>query len=166
MKLIESKTLVSTTSEVEFVSIPQSFTDLTVLISARTSSAAVLAGITLKLNGTTTGFTGRRLWGSGVSPTTDTETFLFIMNGDTSTANSFSNTSIYIPNYSGSTNKSFSADGVMENNATTSYLGLHAGLWSNTSAITSLSIGTNLLANSVISLYGITKGSDGIVTTS
>ena len=41
MKLIESKTLVSTTSEVEFVSIPQSFTDLTVLISARTSSAAV-----------------------------------------------------------------------------------------------------------------------------
>jgi hypothetical protein len=166
MTLIETKTLGSTTSLVEFVSIPQSFTDLLILISGRTTNVSVLEGVSLQFNSSTANFTGRRLWGDGVSVTSDSSTSIFVHNGSTSTANNFSNTSFYIPNYAGATNKSFSVDGVMETNATTSYMGLHAGLWSNTAAITSIGIGPNLVSGSVLSLYGILKGSSGGVVVS
>jgi hypothetical protein len=163
MKLIETKTLGSTTSLVEFVSIPQSFTDLVLFISGRSTATGVLEGIDLRFNSSTSGRTGIRLWGSGSSVASDVSTSIFVLNGDTSTANTFSNVSIYIPNYSAATNKPFSVDGVMETNATTSYLGLHAGLWSNTAAITSIGIGPNLMSGSVLSLYGILKGSSSVV---
>jgi hypothetical protein len=166
MTLIETKTLGSTTSLVEFVSIPQSFTDLLIFISGRTTSASIIGSVELQFNASTANFTGRRLYGDGTNTVSDAATAIFVQNGATSTANNFSNTSIYIPNYASATNKSFSADGVMETNATTSYLGLHAGLWSNTAAITSIGIGTNLVSGSVLSLYGITKGTDGIVVVS
>jgi hypothetical protein len=166
MTLIETKTLGSTTSLVEFVSIPQSFTDLVILISGRSTASGVLEGIDLRFNSSTSDRTGRRLWGNGASATNDSSSSIFVLNGDTSTANTFSNVSIYIPNYAGATNKSFSVDGVMETNATTSYMGLHAGLWSNTAAITSIGIGPNLMSGSVLSLYGILKGTDGIVVVS
>ena len=51
-----------------------------------------------------------------------------------------------------------SADGVMENNATEAYQNLVAGLWSNTSAITSLTLAKstgNFVQYSSASLYGI-----------
>jgi hypothetical protein len=54
----------------------------------------------------------------------------------TATANTFGNTEFYIPNYTSSNYKSFSVDGVTENNATAAFA-LYAGLWSNTAAITS-----------------------------
>ena len=77
---------------------------------------------------------------------------------------------MYIPNYTGSTNKSISVDSVTENNATNNLMNIQAGLWSNTAAITSILFTSDtaggFLAGSTISLYKITKGSDGIVTTS
>jgi hypothetical protein len=63
-----------------------------------------------------------------------------------------------------------SVDAVNENNATSAQQEIRAWLWSETSAITSLTIsaiGANqMVAGTTISLYKITKGSDGIVTTS
>jgi hypothetical protein len=75
------------------------------------------------------------------------------------TASTFSNIEIYIPNYAGSTNKSFSIDAVGENNATAAYAGLVAGLWSTSSAITAISIAsTTLFAEfSTATLYGISN---------
>ena len=92
----------------------------------------------------------------------------FFLNKSTYTANTFGNSVIYIANYAGSTYKSFSKDSITENNATAADQGVGAGLWSNTAAITSLSltVTSNMVAGSTFSLYGITKGSDGIVTTS
>jgi hypothetical protein len=56
------------------------------------------------------------------------------------TSSTFSNDSIYIPNYAGSAYKSYSADGVVENNATGAFATFNAGLWSNTAAITSITL--------------------------
>ena len=64
-----------------------------------------------------------------------------------------------------------SVDAVGENNATQAFQIISAGLWANTAAITSIQLipqsgGGTFVADSTVSLYGITKGSDGIVTTS
>ena len=82
-----------------------------------------------------------------------------IAKGATALANTFSNCSVYVPNYAGSTNKSFSADLTAENNTTGTNMQLVAQLWSDTSAITSLVFvpgnGTNFVSGSSFYLYGI-----------
>jgi hypothetical protein len=170
MTLIETKTLGTAAASIEFTSIPQDGTDLYVLLSLRTATGGEADGIQFRFNSSTTDYSFRRFRGNGSEAVSDTAAALLWINSNTSTANTFSNVSVYIPNYAGSTNKSYSNDGVSENNATRAFQGLVAGLWADTSAITSISIanpaGGNLVTGSTVSLYKITKGSDGIVTTS
>jgi len=67
---------------------------------------------------------------------------------------------IYIPNYAGSTNKSFSSETNQENNATAAFARLLAGLWSQTAAITDIEITPNTgnwVQYSTAVLYGISK---------
>jgi hypothetical protein len=76
------------------------------------------------------------------------------------TANTFASTQVYIPNYAGSANKSFSSENMTENNGATTFMTLHAGLWSNTAAITSIKIapaGGSWMQYSTATLYGISK---------
>jgi hypothetical protein len=169
MKLIESKTLGTAAASIEFTSIPQDGTDLVFLILSRTTGTGNTLNITF--NGNTTGYTNRVLSGSGSSVVSfaNSNRIAGYAGISLETANTFGSTNLYIPNYSGATNKSYSSEAVSENNATEAYQALFAGLWSNTAAITSVlfaSISGNLVAGSTISLYKVTKGSDGIVTTS
>jgi hypothetical protein len=172
MKLIETKTLGTATASIEFTSIPQTFTDLVVLFSCRTDRADLLDGIVGNINGSSANFTTRNLIGDGSAASSNTTTVgsLGLATGATSTSNTFGNSSVYIPNYTAATNKSMSADQVTETNATGGFQLIRAILWSNTAAITSITflpqVGANLVAGSTISLYGVLKGSDGIVTTS
>ena len=174
MTLIETKTLGAAAASIEFTSIPQDATDLVLYYSLRSNRAAFLDVLFIRFNGTSSGYTRRQLRGTGsaaASDTGDTAQFnVYGLNGDTSTSNTFSNGAMYVPNYTSSANKSVSIDDVMETNATEAWQGITAGLWSNTNAIDSVSFtmlfGTAFLAGSTVSLYGITKGSDGIVTTS
>jgi hypothetical protein len=171
MKLIETKTLGTAAASIEFTSIPQTFTDLKIVCSLRTTESALIGYAYVAFNGTTTANqSGRTLEGSGSGASSQAvSNLLFPVNGSTSTSNTFTSTDIYVPNYAGSTNKSISTDAVVENNATTASLWLVAGLWSDTAAITSANIvlfSNTFPAGSTVSLYGITKGSDGIVTTS
>ncbi len=166
MKLIATQTLGSAQPTITFSDIPQNFTDLYIAVNARTTNAATTDSVLFKLNGVTTNQSRRRLQGVGSgTPTSSTTTSLqFTVVGDTATSNTFGNAGIYIPNYAGSTNKSVSIDLVTEHNNTTAYQELHAGLWSSTAAITSLSFegqGTNFVAGSTISLYGIGGAGDG-----
>jgi hypothetical protein len=171
MKLIESKTLATAAASIEFTSIPQDATDLVVLMSLATTNTD--KNIFIRFNGSTTSYSYRNLLGlgsgSGISQNSSTSGGQ-IGGMRAITSNTFANAQAYIPNYTGSTNKSYSSESVSESNSADAYLFLVAGLWSNTAAITSLTIfeftGDNLLAGSTASLYKITKGSDGIVTTS
>jgi hypothetical protein len=168
MKLIETKTLGTAAASIEFTSIPQTFTDLVLMTSLRASTATNDAG--LIINGSDANQSQTQLQGTGTaasSSATAFDIFLICSSGDT--ANTFSNSTHYFPNYTGSTNKSFSVDSVSENNASQAFQRIIAGLNSSTAAITSISMypaSGNFVIGSTVSLYGILKGSDGIVTTS
>ena len=179
MKLIESKTLVSAQTAIEFTSIPQTFTDLVAVCSLRSNrSAANSENVGIRFNGSTSGYSDRNLYGSGsgtLSLSQSGSYFNFLLYSSTTagTSNTFGNAMVYIPNYTGSTNKSVGTDAVTESNSTASVQNIGAGLWSNTEAINSIrffvgfaEFATELQAGSTISLYGVLKGSDGIVTTS
>jgi hypothetical protein len=174
MTLIESKTLGTATASIEFTSIPQDGTDLLVLASITSTRNNVYGdGLEVRPNGLTTNFSGRRLLGLGSgSPSSNTtgDPEVGFTGSTATTANTFANTSVYITNYTAAVAKSFSGDTVSENNGTDAAQAIYSGLWNQTTAITSLTlipdVGPNLVAGSTVSLYKITKGSDGIVTTS
>ena len=161
MKLIETKTLATGQSSIEFTDIPQDFTDLFILLSARGSETDAASGhvFFLGFNGSTSNFSWRNLDGTGSaarSANAPNSVVTYVVPSEY-TANTFSNNSLYIPNYTGSTYKSVSHDGVTENNATASYQAIEALLWSNTAAITSISLDPpgNFIAGTTVSLYGI-----------
>lgn len=145
---------------ITFNNIPQTFTDLKVVASTRLAGAATALGLSMGVNGAYTLQTNRYVSGNGSAASAGSASnYLGDTVGSTATASVFGSLEVYIPNYTSSTFKQYIVDAVSENNATLSYTELWAGLWSSTSAITSLSFagGSNLLQYSTISLYGILR---------
>jgi hypothetical protein len=149
-------------ASIDFTSIPQTFTDLVLKVSARGNYAGVGGAFFLEFNGLTTNLSSRVLEGSGSAVSSFTAASRIQNTGATNannTANTFGNAEFYIPNYRGSTNKSVSVDGTGENNATENYSALTAGLWSNTSAITSIKLlinaASSIVQHSTAYLYGV-----------
>ena len=144
MTLIQSVTVPSGgSSSIDFTSIPSTYTDLCLKLSTRTSSGSTIYEYSyIKFNNTTYVATVKYIQGDGstVSSSGESTGYLGIADGNTATANTFGNQEIYIPNYAGSSNKSFSVDGTMETNGTTSYMHFVAGLWSSTAAINQITI--------------------------
>ena len=158
-------------ASIDFNSINGAFTDLLLVFSAR--AAVTNGGLRLKVNGLTSNLSVRLLYGTGSSAFSATDTtYIGTTPNSNSTANTFGNGSIYIPNYSSTTTtKPFSADVVIENNAGTPWEGwVTSGLYNVTTAITSLSLYNDAAGNFVqyssATLYGITKGSLAGVTVS
>jgi carbon monoxide dehydrogenase subunit G len=122
-------------SSIDFSSIPSTYTDLCVKLSVRISTTSI--DMAMDFNGVSTNRSRITLSGdgSGVSGGSASDAFIATIDGSGQTASTFASTEIYIPNYAGSTNKSFSLDTVSENNATTAFAQLTAGLWSSTAAI-------------------------------
>lgn len=149
------------TSAITFSNIPQNYTDLKIVMSMRSADVSNIAfECSLTFNGNTTGYTARQLYGDGSTAASSSPTIRpagFIV-GTSATASTFSNGELYIPNYTSSNNKSYSVDSVTETNATTQYMNLVAGLWSNTATIISIALaGTsgNFAQYSTATLYGI-----------
>lgn len=148
-------------ASIDFTSIPQTYTDLVIVASMRKTGAVIYGNVYLKLNSSSANFTSRWIQGNGASASSFSRTDNIIAEGvgNNATASTFGNFQIYIPNYTSSNYKSFSVDSVGENNATTAYADLVAGLWSNTAAITSLSLddggGADFAQYSTATLYGI-----------
>jgi hypothetical protein len=164
MQLISSATVgVGGAATIDFTSIPGTYTDLVLVLSARATSTT--ATITVAFNGSSASFTNIDLNGvAGFAPTSATGTTLVGYASTTShTASTFGNLSIFIPNYAGSANKNFSVDSVQENNGAAAVnLTLFANRWANTAAITQITLSlANFAQYSSASLYGILKGSGG-----
>jgi hypothetical protein len=163
--LIQKTTLNASAASITFSSIPQTFTDLVVMCSLRNATASTAQSGWVKFNGSSTGYAHKYLGGDGASASSAgdaaaTRIYIGQVDGATATANTFANVSIYIPNYTSANYKSVSIDGVQETNATTAYATLSAGLWSNTAAITSISLETtagDYVQYSSASLYGVAK---------
>ena len=154
-------------ASIEFTSIPQTYTDLQLLVSARSNRATEIRDeIHVRFNSNTSGYSVRTLRGDGsavVSNTGSVSTALTRMDMPASgaTANIFGFMNMYIPNYTTANQKAVSIDVTMENNAVSSFTYMIAGLWANTAAITSITmtfeIGPLFLQHSSASLYGISK---------
>lgn len=160
-KLIATTTVsTATAASMEFTSIPATFDDLEVLWTMRGTGGSAVA-TNISLNGLTTNFSARYLYGDGSSASSGTlARYIGSCPGTNATASTFANSKIYLPNYAGSTNKSYSVDGVDENNGVGANMNLIAGLWSNTAAITSITItpaSGSLAQHSTAYLYGIKK---------
>jgi hypothetical protein len=161
--LLERIELAASAASVTFSNIPQTgYTDLKVVISSRsTGGGSAWSDIIIKPNNSTTSISTRVLYGTGsaAASTTFTTGIPAVGEGTTGTASTFGNAEIYIPNYTSSNFKSFSADSVSENNATSSLAQLGAMLWSDTAAITSLVFtdfnSGNFVSGSTFSLYGL-----------
>jgi len=148
-------------ANMEFTSIPATYTDLCLLVSTRSSTAEDSFGLQFN-NDTGSNYPYRNVQGDGTNAQSFSGTTTKIYRGRQPesgyTANTFGNSQFYIPNYAGSNNKSVSLDTVNENNATTARASLSAALWSNTSAITSIKIvpdSGNFVQYSTATLYGI-----------
>jgi len=150
---------------VSFLNIPQNYTDLVLKASIRTGRANITSSLAMRFNGdTASNYRSIGLDGGGTVANSFAQTtsriVYFYAPGSTATSNTFSNTEFYIPNYTSSSYKSVSIDGSVENNATDSSNTFTAGLWSNTSAITSIYIdepfgSTSFQQYSTFHLYGI-----------
>jgi len=151
-------------ANIDFTSIPNTYTDLCLKLSSRDTFAATGLSIFFKFNnssGSTYSFT--RIFGSGSSADSTgdsgrTNDYLGDHPGSTATASTFGNIEMYIPNYAGSTAKSYSVDAVAENNVGSPvYSNLIAGLDTSTAAINriTLTCQTNFAEFSTAYLYGV-----------
>jgi hypothetical protein len=150
-------------SSVTFSSIPQTgYTDLVIKYSLRFTDAGFSNSALFRLNGSTTNYTRRVLEGDGAGVATSyggasSAWSTTDLNAAGSIANTFGNCELYISNYASSNYKSALMYATMENNAATSYMTLNALLWSDTTAISSISCTGNLAQYSTFSLYGVAK---------
>jgi len=166
-KLIQTITVGSGgAANIEFTSIPQTYTDLKIVLSGRTNATDGSAGqwAYVNFNGATTSNSTRVLYGAGTSSGSTTASsptpYAAYVNPSNFTSSVFSNTEVYIPNYTSANNKSYSVDSVTETNASVAYSNLTAGLWSSTAAIISIQLtpaGGSFVEYSSASLYGILK---------
>ena len=168
IELISSVTVGSGgAADIEFTSIPATYTDLLVKISARVDSGAA-SGLNITFNNdTSTNYSRTTIRGNGSATLSNKTTSASNMSlittnqGSTPTVNTFTNVEIYIPSYTVSQYKSVSIDATTENNDTTAYITAHAGLWTNTAAISSIQFtdsgAFNFVEYSTAYLYGISN---------
>lgn len=149
---------------ISFSSIPSTYTDLIVKLSARStsSSGSVWNYVEVRPNGSTSSISFRQFFGNGSSAASGSGSFALAAyaTDSSATSNTFGNSETTITNYAGSNYKSMLADAVSENNGTSAIAQLSGTLWSNTAAINSLTLalGTgNFAEHSTATLYGISN---------
>jgi hypothetical protein len=159
--LIASQTLGSSAASITFSSIPSTYTDLKIFLSARADTSGVYNDVSVTLTGATYS-SGKILYTlNGTSAATYSPGgpgFFAQSTGTSVTANTFTNCEIYIPNYTSSTGKSLSGDAVGENNATPLIMTLNAGLYTSSGAVTAVILAPgsgNFVQYTSAYLYGI-----------
>ena len=169
MRHIQTIELGSSQASIEFTSIPQDYDDLVIVVSGRSLKNDNYEIAQIEINGSTANLSGIRLQGAGgLGVASATTSFMGIYPASTAASNTFGDHQYYISNYTAPKNKSITLDAVMEDNSSTAYTHANVILWSNTAAITSFSVApfaNNFAAGSSASLYGITAGGDGTVST-
>jgi len=163
--------------------IPATYTDLKIVMSTRSTRTGtdISSSAYVTFNGDSGSYYTTRMIegdGTGTRSVTDSGTRFerFDIPTDNATASTFSNSEMYIPNYTSTNPKSVSFESFVENNATSAYIYLAAGLYSPPSniAITTITLTASTSSTfdqgSTFYLYGIskvtstTKATGGIVS--
>jgi hypothetical protein len=153
-------------SAIDFTSIANTYTDLSLRFSIRNSRSSQGPGyLRLKFNDSTSSYSSKFLFTNtddgGVSVSSRTDNYAsFAINTDFATSNTFCNGEIYITQYASSSNKAVSIDAVSETNSSynAAVRNFTALLWSDSSAITKITLdadGISFLQYSTAYLYGV-----------
>lgn len=162
--LLDKANLTGTQSSVTFSGLgtySSSYTDFNILMSGRDANTGAWEAIFIEFNSDATSgnYSNKSVYGTGSGAGSQAgNQYCGYLTTNGNTSNTFSNSQCYIPNFSSSNAKSWSWDAVTENNATTAIALLGAGLWSGTSAITSIKLsssGSGFVSGSSFYLYGI-----------
>jgi hypothetical protein len=158
--LIQAQTLSTTAASVTFSAIPSTYTDLKLVTSLR-STVTNQGNVLVTFNGSSSSLSAIVLYtfSNAAYSYSDTNAFGALQNPSNATANTFASGDLYICGYASSNYKSMSTDTVTENNGNAQQI-IASSLWSNTAAITSLTMtpqgGTGSIeSGSSFYLYGI-----------
>jgi hypothetical protein len=158
MVLIGSTTVATATSSIAFSSIPQTYTDLMMVLCSRSTSAnnwtsSYITGV----NGSGRAIAVRNMVTDGSSVSSGTS-LLYTTQGNNWPAGYFGSLKMYFPNYTNTSfNKNVSVDMTADGNGTGGQMFLGAGTIALTAAISSFSVGNdaNWAVNTTAYLYGI-----------
>jgi len=163
--LIASNTLTGTAASVTFSSIPATYDDLVLSMSARSSTTPAQATINIIFNNNTSSlYSLTMIRGNGATADSQNSSgateisFATSIPGAGATSNTFGNLELYIPSYRVSQNKPLSSFAAQETNATTAYIRADAALFRSTTAISEIKIDANtfnFVSGSSFWLYGI-----------
>ena len=155
-----SSTVVSSTGSVTMSSIPSTYQDLVLVVSARTDSSTLTSAL-LRFNGDSgSNYSSTMLIGNSVSSASErysNESFVRIgyAVGSSQLASAYATQVVHLLNYANtSTNKTILARDASDTNGS-GLTQLSAGVWRNTAAISSITYATSLVAGSTATLYGI-----------
>ena len=163
--LIASNTLSTSAASVTFSSIPATFTDLVLRVSARSNTASTVNDtFGIIVNENTTNYSLTRLQGTGsaassVRLSSANSWYGDFLPGNTATASTFGTMELYFPSYLSTQNKTASIVSMSETNATGASMSASAFLWQVTDAISSIRLitdgGGSFVSGSSFYLYGI-----------
>lgn len=152
-------------SAVSFLNIPQTYTDLQLILSLRTSRTSDIAdSIKVTFNSDTVSTYSTvelraSVTGSSVTSVTRDHAIVGYASDNANTVNTFSNHGVYLPNYTSSKFKQIIVDNTQEDNVIGVYMALNASLFQSSNPITSMTFVSNNSANfvqhSTFHLYGI-----------
>jgi len=160
-ELIRTITLTGTQANIDFTSIPQTYTDLKMVFSCRSNDTQVNGGNFFYFQFNNTGFTGlsgKYMGSNATSTNTGTSSPYGFMVPSDFTANVFSSGEFYMPGYTSSNNKTYAITSANENNATLTNMNFFGGTWANTAAVTSIKLvpySGSFVQHTSASLYGI-----------
>lgn len=158
-ELIAHQKLESTASAITFSNIPQTYTDLYVTVSVRSTNAD--DGLFFKFNNTTSNTSWRNLLGYGTGTLSQGGGGWLAGGGVRSgTASTFTNVQVYVPSYASGVAKTASVDSTSEENGSTAYQFLVNNLWNDTAAINRIDFylqGGQLAVGSSATLYGVNR---------
>lgn len=148
-------------SSIDFTSIPSTYTDLCIKLSSRSANASNFDNPRLTINSSTSTFSRDEIYAEtgSVGFESVSDRIMGTTPASNATSSTFGSLDFYLPSYSGSNIKSFTADSVTENNSSTQSMWLLSGIWATTSAITDITISLqsagNFVQYSTATLYGI-----------
>jgi hypothetical protein len=154
---IATQTLGSAASSVTFSSIPSTYTDLVLIISAQTSTGSNGYDIRGQFNGDTgTNYSHTQMFGNGSSASSSRESNVAYMKFGLTDTSNFTVARVNIMNYSNTTTYKTV---ITRRDDASQYTIEVVDLWRNTAAITSIYIypetASNFTAGSTFTLYGI-----------
>ena len=148
---------------IDFTSIPATYTDLVVKMSARSNDSGTNWNnikVTFNTSSANASWKAIRGYNGSIVNSSASSQIEVWIDFNASTANVFGNLEIYIPNYTSSNYKSISADMVTEGTSSDEHAAILTGLWSDTAAINALGFtpsSGSFLQYTTASLYGILK---------